>query len=520
MISARRLRVPRERRIRFPVASPVGGLRHDLGATFIPPGSSPTCSGVIFRDGVLKKMKGVSPFADPFTEEYGAPSPIVAINYINNSLIVHTLSNVFVLVNNVLVDITSRHAHSTTLNDFISAAYFGGLYIWSNGVDQMRKWDYASSEMQLLANTEYYRAKWILPFGGRLVLYGMIEGGNEYPRRIRYSAVEKPEDYVEVGSGAHDITMLTPDDEIQRAEPLAGVVAVYGKKAIGLQEYVGEYLVPFTYHGRVDGVGLAAPRALVNIEGNKHIFLGWDDIYMFRGGMEVERLGAAVKDELFRRISTEYVHRSFAYYLPEEEVVRFHVPVDGSALPNACYEYHLLDKNWTSLPFPFYCQGRHVVREALTWDTIVGAWEECALTWDSRTLLSLQPITLLGDTEGVVHVSDESAYSLSGEPISAYWDSKDFSIDKYLGHTVNWMELGYEARGTSMDVYYSVDSGESYHLLKSVELESSWTKGRIDFDVTSPKIRFRFAHNALQGTFEVRWFEVGYVSASDRRVEE
>lgn len=509
------------RRQYHPVFAPVEGLRYDLTSTMLPERATPNCEGIEFLDDRMRKMLGTVEFAG--TVGSALNGKVMALNRIASILMCHTTTKVYQLVSSTFSDKTDS-AFTGDEDNFISHAYIpdsagANHYVWTNFKDPIRKYALSGS-VSALGGASNYRPRWLQNFGERLNLYNVTDGGAQKKTRVRWCKLGDFEDWTATGSGFVDLTAYLGDsDEIMRAEKLAAYVIIYGQSGIIRQNYTGNASTPFSFAGQVSGVGLVAPRALVNIEGGEHIFMGVDDIYSYTGGRDPVPIGTSIRDELFNIMTAEYVNRSFMVHEPEDESIRLHVPIEDSTTPNACFSYNLRSRVWTRLPYEYLGYGRHVVETALTWATITGTWEETALTWDARTLNKLQPITLYGDSSGHVYSDDDTSYNMEGSAIDAWWDTKDFTTgDGYLRTTTHWMELNFEARGHTVSVYQSTDGGTSYTLLEAVTLTRDWASYRVDLDVTSPQIRFQFRNATTDETFEVKWIEVGHLPSTDRRV--
>ena len=406
-------------------------------------------------------------------------------------------------------------------DDDIASEMMNDLYIYSSVVQTVRYWDMATATTTALPGCSTYKAKGIVKFGERLCLYHTIEGGTDLPQRVRWTAAGTPSstpdvaDWTATGSGYNDLYSVLGSDIIQRAEKIGNYVAIYAESTIVLQEYQNKVDAPFAFYTRVTGVGLVAPRALVNL-GNEHIFLGWDNIHIYKGGREVEDIGDWVVDELFDLMSPEYVHRSFMVKVDNE--VRLYFPKAGSTTPNEYYAYNLINRSWSRGVRSHTAFGYYETKTTVTWNTATGTYDAQTARWNDSSLLSLAPLNLYGDGSGYVY-KGSNVKNLAGSLIDAYWDTKDFVTgDGYRRTMTNWMELHFEAKGDKVDVCYSTDLGATWSEAKEFTLTDVWVKYNYDFEINSPQIRFRFRNNTISSTFSVRWIEHGFMPASDRGV--
>jgi hypothetical protein len=330
-------------------------------------------------------------------------------------------------------------------------------------------------------------------------------------------------DWTAAGSGDTDLDSIFGEDVIQTAHKLGNYVVIYGKKTIAMQEYTGKTPDdPYAFYVRVAGVGTPSERGVANL-GDRHIFLGWDDVYIYKGGTDVQSIGDKVSRELFDLINPTYIHRSFVVYLDEQYEVRIYFPLIGSTTPNCYFTYSLSNGSWSRGSRSYMAFGAYKrITGADTWDTIGTAtttWDELTIRWNDVSLEELSPLNIYGDADGVLYQDNETVLNLAGVAIDSWWDTKDFVVgDGYRRQTTNWMSLGFEATGDAITVYYSTDLGENWSVGVEFTLTDEWKVYRYDLNVNAPQIRFRFENDALSETFELRQIEVGYVEATDRGV--
>jgi len=407
----------------------------------------------------------------------------------------------------------------------VSAAVVNDYYVFSNDIVPLQYWDMAAATVATLPMTTPTACRAMTMIGERLCLYWAPSA----PRRVSWTivgALHVPPvvtDWTASGSGNTDLDSVFGEDVIQTAHKLGNYVVVYGKKTIVMQEYTGKAVTdPFSFYSRVTGVGTPAERGVANL-GNKHIFLGWDDIYLYKGGLDVESIGDKVSDEIFSIINPTYIHRSFMVYLDEQYEVRLYFPLIGSTTPNCYFTYSLGNGSWSRGSRNYTGFGSYKrVTGAFTWDTIGTAtttWDEIITRWDDTTNETLSPLNIYGDGSGVVYVDNDTILNNAGVAIDGYWDTKDLVVgDGYRRKTTNWMSLNFEATGDSVMVSYSTDLGATYSVPVTFALTSEWKTYKYDLNINSPQVRFRFRNYQMSETFELRQIEVGYIEATDREV--
>ena len=488
----------RKRRTYFPIDSIVGGLKLDVPPQTINPANCPDCKNVMFLDGIVRQSYGAGFYAG--TKAAALSGTIMLLPYVVDELICHTTSKfynyntgteVFDLIT------TSAPAALTFTGDIDDAWSWGilnDLYVYSNGLDQIRMWTPGAGTSDALTNVTNYRAKWLNIYGGRLCMYNVKDGATWNPQNIRWSVVGDPTDITGAGSGYQDLgEVLKTSDDIMRAEKSGDYAVIYAENCIATQQYTGEVDTPFAFILNIPDAGLAARRALASVDrGARHIFLAEDNIYAYTCcGFGLDPIGDPVKADLFSEINRTYMSRSFAVHYPAREIVRFHIPTGDSAVPDTYYELNIKDNTWARGERAFTGAGYRT---------------------DS-------PILLYGDASGYVY-EDSSDYDNVGSVyyMDAWWETKDFTVgERNTSSFVRWMEIRFQGQGDTVTVYYSVDEGSTWTSVKAVTLASAWDTYKADLDVVSQKIRFRFRNQANDETFAMRWLEVGFLDVGEVR---
>ncbi len=533
--------LPKKRLIQYPIPQLIGGLRYDLGTTLLKPGESPSMEEMRIQGRHLQKAPGVRLFAS------GLLGSVLFLKFINDTLFCHTTRAVYKWNPNeeIFENITDTDPaflgadwdsdaaawdtdttvwdgainYSGEVGRFISSVMMAGLYIWTNGADTPRKYDFTVASAEELAGATTYITKWLHVFGGRLCHYNLTEGGVDRPRRVRWSVVGDPEDYAGGGSGFTDPDTIEEGDEIYRAERLGNYIVIYSRQSLCLQEYTGFTNNPYLFSNRIPQYGLLAPRALVNLFGKQHFFLGKEDVYLYQGGRELVSIGKKVRDEIFDIINPGYASRSFMTHLRMLRKLRLFIPTGTSEIPNTYFELDLATGNWTRGSRTYTGCGEYERFSGLTWDTDPGVWDDDAGIWDSSRMLEKFESPLYGSLGGEVYEDDGSYLNHVSTPVVSWWDTKDFVLgEEYKESMAAWLELSFEGWGDSVDISASQDGGETYDFLETVSLENDWRSHRIGFSIYSNQVSFRFGNEASQETFRLRRLSVGVIPGSTRGV--
>lgn len=410
------------------------------------------------------------------------------------------------------------------IDNVYTSEVFNGNYIFCQGVNVIKYWNQSDSVVSTLPGCSAYKCKAMLKIGERLCLYNTTEGATTYRQRVRWPAIDTPgatpsaTDWTATGSGYSDLSNLVGSDPIQTATALDEYVAIYCQNHILLQEYKGDVNEPFAFYKRLDGVGLAAPRAIVDVDGY-HFFLGYEDVYVYSGGRSVTSVASPdVRTTLFELINPQYINRCFMDYLREYNQIRLHFPTAGNTTPNKYWVYNLRTKGWSRGTRSYTGSGKYRRQSSYVINTLTNPINSYAhLRFNDTRILQTYPTRLYGNSSGEVFEEDPTLHSVAGTATNAYFVTKDFvEGEGYVRDETYWAELNIEAKGTSVDVSYSVDSGRTWSDAETVTLDGYWNRYRVDTEAYGSKIRYKFSNSNLNGAFAIRWIEIGYVSSSDR----
>lgn len=178
----------------------------------------------------------------------------------------------------------------------------------------------------------------------RLVAGGIIRGGggtDDYSM-IQWSSQYAFDDWSSAGGGGWTTVGDSPD-WIQTMQRLGENLIVYKERSI----YIGRKTFlsdpPFRFSPAPgQGIGLAAPRSLGDL-GEEHVFLGWDDVYVFslKG---LTPIGTRIREELFygeNGINPAYIHLTTGIIAEEFDEYWLFVPTGkwpdddgGDRIPN------------------------------------------------------------------------------------------------------------------------------------------------------------------------------------------
>lgn len=179
---------------------------------------------------------------------------------------------------------------------------------------------------------------------------------------------------------------------------------------------------------------------------------------------------------------------------------------------------------WNSVNIEYELQGNQpyvIVFQAQS--DVGGGWYYRIGRYTSYPIIQQYPlivITYEPPTNSYIYIYTDvytmmtvRVYGRPANNINAHWTTHNLVADlSYLKVKNNWMKVNYEAKGTYIDVFYSIDAGLTWTFLETKPLTSAYLPYYSCLRVTSPSIMFKFGNNNSQ--FDIRWVDVEYIKRS------
>jgi hypothetical protein len=354
-----------------------------------------------------------------------------------------------------------------------------------------------------------------------LVLGYVTDTGTTYYSRVQWCDTGDPETWSGGNAGSQD---LIDDPEDMTGMGLMGsYLTVHKSNSIYLGQLDSSSSV-FRFDRRATGAGAIAGATIQQIPSGQQIFLGSEGLHIFDGNT-APLIDAPIQDELRERLNPLYAYKSHAISVRELDEYWVAVPLDDETEPSTIYKY-----NWRSGQIykdersKLTAMGLYLnIGGDLTWDTIVGSWDDCSLRWSNELNSVLNPEIIFGNSEGITSNRTEDTYDDNGVENSSIWDTKDFVCEDFgisdINTMMRWKGGQIWAKGDSISLYYSIDSGENWILISKLSLNDDYPSDdsplMFYFDVVSSKIRFRFRNDLSEEVFSIKKYQI---EASQREV--
>ena len=469
----------------YPIYSPSRGLVKNVPSPFLDPRATPDCQNVRFYDSIAEKRTGYPSTAyaggtitgvpiklHTYTKEDGTDYEILA-----------TTTNLYQRTDGDWASIADTLSNTITSRVTMNAMYKSGNFylVYGSKETGAKQWDGAT--YATIIGTTYYKPKIMLPYQFRLIMFNIEESGTDFPIKFRYCCANDFEDWSSTGSGSRSM-IQGAGSQIMNAVPIKDYVGVYKDKSISVLDYVGGSSI-FATSVHIDGIGLLAQDAIVNL-GTSHIFLGSDyNIYEWNGGWELIPIGNAIKKYIKDNLYVTNKLRCFAIANYERTEAHFFIPIGTDAYPTRFLTYNWTDKTWALNTLGNTCSGGGSIYNTGVEKSIIGL------------------------SAGTVHNYDYSSTNDGSTAIDSYFTTPDITIDKeqYKIARKDYRNVYIDVKGNTLSMYYSTDEGATWSTVDTDLLYSASIYNLHAFNLATAarNIRFKFRNAVSSESYSVRF---------------
>ena len=385
--------------------------------------------------------------------------------------------------------------YTTVRDEAVSDLWF----VCTNGLDPIKVFKGAGEsyfENLLSSDPTGILAKYVESFKDYLVLGNTTES-DAYPQRVRWSDTADPDDFTNGNASYKDL---------DGPEKIMGLVKIRGDYLCVLREhslYVGWASGDsdvFNFERRVEKIGCVAPYTALNVN-DVCVFLGNDGIYQF-DGTAAEEISPQISNEVMSTINPAKIESSHSFLNLDRKEYWLLVPTTGD-YPTTAWVWHWDLNTWSKFLFnegiTRICAWSQ--QADITIDDLIGTIDEQNWKIDDRSSLQYTPSILLGTENGGVFEYSAMASTDNGVAIDSYFDTKDFTFTNIMSRVrINRADISYY--GTEMNVYYSVNEGVSWRLIKLAGESPSFGRKQLSFRTCADKIRFRFRSDSAAGHYQ------------------
>jgi hypothetical protein len=122
----------------------------------------------------------------------------------------------------------------------------------------------------------------------------------------------------------------------------------------------------------------------------------------------------------------------------------------------------------------------------------------------------------MGDSSGISSERSNTTNNDEGTAFEAIWETKDFTAEDYgvpdIDRMMRWKGIEVWAKGGTLKIYYSTDSGGTWTLATTLTLSPDYPVDSSPlnayFDVVSTKLRLRFLNSEDDETFTLKKYQI------------
>lgn len=384
------------------------------------------------------------------------------------------------------------------------------VMVYSNYEDNIRKFTGSGVDADLGGSPP--KAKHMLNYLGYLLLGNIMDGGNAYRSRVQWPDAGDPEAWASGDADSQDL--LEDDLEITAMGIFGDFAAIHKERAIYLGYLTGTDQV-FRFDRKETGSGAVAPW-LVNLPTGEQAFLSREGLRLFNGATAPLIL-SSINEELGDSMNVQYLSRAWGVLVRELSEIWFGVPIGDHEEPDTVYKYNFVTKTIfkDQLANDITAAGLFKKTADDSWGAAIGDWQSDIVPWDYQSVQALHKRVIWGMGSTGISVERSESSDFNGVAIDSQGETKDFTALDYgtddpEGRDMEWQGVAVVARGTALTLEYSINEGESWTLIGTKALSSSFPSDSAPliwyFRNVSSKCRFRLSNNVLGGTFEIKQF--------------
>lgn len=382
--------------------------------------------------------------------------------------------------------------------------------VFTNGVDNVKYFDPLTGLVQDIPNlpsSGNTQCVSLALFDSSLVLVATIEGGANFNQRLRWSDRANITEWIAGEAGFIDLFDST--EKVLRALKLGPYLSVYREESIVRGTAVNNAIKRFDWTQVVEKDGLISPGGVVSIGANRHIGVNRKKVFEYKGGFDVADIGKPVESLLFgfeAELDQENVHKLFCVHIEEQrEVFICYQSSEATALPDRSLRWDYEKSLWAGkrqFADEVIGHGSSVASTSLTWDDLVGSWAAQTWKWNTASIVGLSDTILLCTDSGQVVEYDYITPTDDGVEPGVLIETPDFMHPNgQLRH--DYLEM--RCAGGEITVSYSVNNGQNWQILKTIDPGLELTKVRLHKQFVGRSIRYRIEAGI---GFRLAWYNI------------
>lgn len=334
-------------------------------------------------------------------------------------------------------------------------------------------------------------------FDNSLMLANNTEGGTKFKNRLRYCAKGDLTLWNTLEAGSVDV--LDGLEGFKQLLKLGPYLIGYRQNGITKIAISGSFSKRFQIDAGVSGLPHVSNQCAVDLT-DKHIVMGFNKFYFYRGGNAYEELPMPIKGAVFDAAqglggavpptSLRYISKSEMLLIPFRAFNEVIFANGINNLPPSSARFNVDNGKWSLRHFG---AANHKI----------SGWGErtsANLTTDGNTFLGLASPDLK------VVEYDYTASDDAGQTLEFQIVTKDYAYPGYI-IKMDWAEISITGGSQTFTVEYSIDKGANWVSLLNTVPNGSTQIFRMNKQASARTIRFRIKH---PGRIVMHWFNMRY----------
>lgn len=304
------------------------------------------------------------------------------------------------------------------------------LLATNRGADNIIIWEGADQVVDLSCA---YKATFLYKYNERVLLIRTIEGGTEFPFRIRWSGLADEADWGGSGSDSGAMEVNEGMGILQGCSSYKGNLLILKDGGI-VRAWNVESVLVFNKKLVIDGIGTNAPDSILEMEDGTY-FYSSDNTFRFFNGLDAVVISSEI-DAITKNINPNFEQYMQVTMIEELNQILWAIPYADSEVNDKIliYDLDFVNNNWGVEAMEVASLGYYETEAVYDWSSlsIFDSWADWWWpSWRHRMGLAAFPIDVAGDYTGKLYRMNAS--------------EKDAGED-YTGYQVFQTDLGDKAR--------------------------------------------------------------------------
>jgi hypothetical protein len=380
------------------------------------------------------------------------------------------------------------------------------MVVITNGLDYIQKYMYSATGDAYCEDLGTKRiAAHIGYFYDHLFIGDVVDviDGNRYPQTVELADRGDPDTF----AGDKWYELIAEDSEVKGFRQLQTSVVCYKAQSLVIMRATGNAGNPMDYDEGLFPYGTPSIRTVCPVD-RYHIFLGWEDVYMF-DGVQVQSIGKEIATELFAAASDNFIEQSVGVFFDMLDLYCLFVPQGGMDTMYNCYTYNVKTQKWSKWKFDkgIDSAGNMYTDKITRICDLTGSFaDQEGIRFIDYTQRGVTWLPAVG-VEGSLYVYNEREDVDGFGSIEVVLITKDYAINDYR-HAFRHLQ-------TVISGYTREAETGTLHLSMSYDEGETWTS-EISIDITGDNLYDYVANHVYRGKnvrFKLRTNDMIYIES-------